>query len=127
MPNILEDIQDYVNDRGIAIVGDDSFQFSMPAKVSRGVLFRLPLTGVKIDHELRGYFTTQIQVIVRDADYKAGGERCETLTEALTMCHRRLQNFYVDYMRPQHEPIIYPRSESGYIEFSVNYDVRFYS
>lgn len=126
MASILNEIQDYVHNLGLAIVGDDSYASSMPADVPRGVLFRLPLNGVPIDPELPGYRKTSIQVIVRDASREEGEERCLILMDALTMNETFLENFKITYMRPRHDPIDYPRSGSGYVEFSVNYDVRYF-
>lgn len=98
------------------------FQHNMP-DVSAGVLFRMPLEGIRRDHELPGRYKHRLQVIVRGTATAAVRAKATLIAAALTMHETALPGTYVTYIREDTLPILYPRSEQGAsVEASINFD-----
>lgn len=117
-------------DEGIGTIGVDIFVDFMPANCEQGVLLRLPLQGVEIDSELPGYFNSRLQAIVRAPNFTAGETISAAVMSALTMEERTVLNddadqpsILVNQMLPEHKPVSFPRSESGGIEWSMNFTI----
>ncbi|NQZ53219.1 MAG: hypothetical protein HRT93_03085 [Piscirickettsiaceae bacterium] len=122
----LEPIAGYLESKGIAFAGEDLFADHMPENVEEGVLLVSPLIGEQIDYDLPNYRKTSFQVIVRHTDRKKGVALAEMVMEALTLGNTdALTGISVKYMRPRHEPVIFPSSKGDYLEISVNYDTAY--
>lgn len=123
----LSDVAEYVEDLGYGSQGKNLFIHHVPTTATKGIFLLSPLSGDRIDYELEGYKKTSFQVIVRDPNYQDGHELSKTLMKELRLANQDLASTHVIYMRPRHEPIVYPNSDGDYLEMSVNYDVCFYS
>lgn len=108
---------------GLGRVGEGIFFHNMP-DVSEGILFRLPLEGVSIDHELPGYYRHKLQVVLRALKVADAEARARQVVEALWIKREEtVGTMSVTYIRPCSLPIIYPRSEqSQAAEASINFD-----
>lgn len=109
---------------GLFMDGRDKnlFIYSMPELVS-AVLLRDDPSGTAIDHELVGMYRTEFQVVVRRDDHVKGSEMALAISEALTISESVVgASIYAWYIRPLHLPIVFPVSDGGLLEFSVNFD-----
>ena len=105
------------------IEGETLFQHGMPETVEFGALVRDNYPGgSKIDHELPGFRKFRFQVIVRAKDYLQGRALAQKVSSALTMGETEIPGAFVRYIRPRHDPISYPLSRGGVVEFSTNFD-----
>ncbi|WP_342234650.1 hypothetical protein [Inquilinus sp. OTU3971] len=102
------------------------FVYAMPLSVTNGVLL---LNGVgnvvPIDPELPGYFRGTFQVIVRCLRYQEGKALMDRILPALTVegdAGSPVAGYQVNYIRPRHKPIVYPRSDADVLELSVSTD-----
>lgn len=119
----IEPVAEYIEDEGIAFAGTDLFAYHMPEDVEEGVLLLPPLTGEKIDYELPDYRTSSFQIIVRHKSHAKGVALAEMIMSLLTLSNSTVLNgLSVKYMRPRHEPVVFPSSKGDYLEISVNYD-----
>lgn len=124
----LDALAAYIADSGLGVVtGRDKtiFVYDMPEKVARGVLLKLPDDGVPIDHELPGYRKTGFQVIVRDNDYVKGMKAANDISTALNLSNTTVGTMSCRFIRPKHEPIVFPVSQGDTLEFSVNFDATY--
>lgn len=121
----LAPLAEYLELEDIAVAGKDLFLYQMPSTVSVGILLLTPLSGTEIDYYLPGYRKTTFQVIVRHTDHVEGQALAELISATLTLANKQLTNMNVNYIRPKHEPVVYPVSEGDFLEFSVNYDANY--
>jgi hypothetical protein len=121
----LKDLSDYLEIQGTVEQGNTMFLHTMPPEVNKAVMLRVPLGGTSIDHELRGYFKTSYQLIVRHTQVQPGFDLANSLLKKLFFSEKQLNNIYVKFSRPKHQPVMYRRSESGNFEFSVNFEICF--
>ncbi len=123
----LEAIAQILHDERVAIIGKSIFIQHMPAE-HYGILLRQPFGGTPIDHELPGYRNTHFMLAVRAATYKEGKVLIDAALAALTFDQPREVNgthFY--YCRPKNEPLFYPTTLGGNVEFLVNIDAAYVS
>lgn len=120
----LEPIAEYLHSLGIATPGKDLFAYSAPSSApNNSVLLVSPLTGTDIDYELPCFRRTKFQVIVRGSDHVEGVKLAEKIMDALTLENSSVMpEISIKYMRPRHEPVVFPSSEGDLLEVSVNYD-----
>lgn len=121
----LIDVLTVLEDEGYGRIGASLFLSNMPLEISEGVMVRNPLTGVKIDHELPGYFKTTFQLIIRGKDLPIAMAKADEISKLLTMYETELDTMHVNYMRPQTKPIPYPITKSNLIEVTANFEVCF--
>ena len=114
---------------GLGQIGKSIFIDSMPAEVKRGILIKSPIAGVKIDHELPGWYKPRLQIIVRSQTHLDGS----TLSNAISNLFMTKQEtiwrddsnnpvFLIKHILPESLPIVYPRSDGNGLEFSINFD-----
>lgn len=122
----LEAVASLIAQAGIAVPGENLFVYHLPDSVLNGVLIVDSSTGEPIDYEVIGFRKTSFQIIVRASTHSVGKEMAERIMNLLTITKQQIApGFSVKYMRPRHEPVVYPISEGGHLEFSVNYDVSY--
>lgn len=118
-------IAELIEGAGLGAAGVDLFVGTMPADVSRGVMLLDPLTGHEIDEGLRGFFPTQIQMIVRDPDPLEGYARADALSKALTVTNVENDEVAIAWCRPTTLPVTYPRGDADDVETSVRFRLGF--
>ena len=110
------------------------FAHHMSDTCKKGVLIKLPLTGIPYDHNLPGYFNSRFQIIVRASKHAEGEALCETVIKALKS--HRIREYEeigkpgviamkLNYCLPEHLPIRFPRLEGSGIEWSINFLVSY--
>tara|TARA_R110000851_G_C13102760_1_gene569250 strand:- start:33162 stop:33545 length:384 start_codon:yes stop_codon:yes gene_type:complete len=119
----LEPIAQHLVTEDVAEQGVDLFIYNMPSGVEIGILLISSLSGTEIDYELPGFKRTSFQAIVRHTEFVEGRELADLVSSTLTLKNgTMLDNLLVRYIRPRHEPVVYPVSEGDYLEFSINFD-----
>lgn len=113
---------------GVGVPGSTIFTHFMPGECTRGVLLRNNLGGVEICHELPGYYQSEPQAIVRAQTIEDGERLAELVMAALTVHQTRILRdntgrdvMQLNYLRPRHEPIVFPRSDGNGREWSINF------
>lgn len=114
-----------IDAEGIATSGVDLYVNTLPADITAGVMLRDPLMGHEIDEGLRGFFSSEFQMIVRDADIDAGHARAEKIAQALTVANVGNAEVWISWCRPMTLPISYPRSDGDDIEISIRFRLGF--
>lgn len=115
----------YLEDEDLGKAGTTLFANFMPVGVTDGVMFRLPLAGVKVDPNLPGYYKVEVTMVVRATNFSDGQEKAKTLMTALTMYDKDLDGLYIKRMYPCTLPISFPLSDGNLYEIQVKMDVVF--
>lgn len=122
MSAILPVIRQLLVDEGIEPVKI----YHMDDGVRIGVLLLDPPSGAKIDAELPGYRASGFQVVVRHEEYRAGEALAKRISDVLkTERRKEVSGVVINFVHPRHEPIVFPRSGGGRLEFSVNFDASY--
>ena len=110
---------------GVGIKGKSLFLQMMPAEARRAVMLRLPLSGMRINHELPGYFKGQFQLTVRAQSYEDGRELIEQAIDHLTIANELVEHQQFNYCRPCYLPVAFPLSKGNLVEYTVMFDCSF--
>ncbi|AMB48263.1 minor capsid protein [Methylobacterium sp. AMS5] len=128
----IDCITDYLAAEGLGTVGKDLFEHEMPANTKVGILLRTPLEGIKICHELPGYYRGRaLQAIVRAQKDETGWPLAGRLSKALTLYKREFKDsegrlvMRINHLLPQTLPITYRRSDGNGKEWSINLDASY--
>lgn len=128
---ILDRLAERLEAAGHGEIARSIFVHFMPDDIAEGIMLRTPLNGHEIDHELPGVRTGEIQFIVRARDFTTGFGLITPAVQAITMLETVIADengdpqYRVNWLRPMHDPIVYPRSMGNAYEFSVNFDCRY--
>lgn len=103
------------------------FRYTMPADVVTGVMLRTPLDGVKVNPHMTGFYTAEIQAIVRHFDPVEGMAMAQRVVEALKVEVREdyppsveRGPAHITHCWPCDLPILFPRLEGNGYEISVH-------
>lgn len=123
----LDLLADRLAAAGLGTPGTDIFEFEMAPEVRAGILLKLPLDGIPIDHELPGYHKGAVQAIVRAQKHATGEALAAKVQDVLTIAKLDLldeegRGMHVNYLRAKTLPIVYPRSDGNGKEWSINLD-----
>lgn len=113
---ILEKIADRIDEANLDAPVFINF---MPSESSPAILISDPLTGIETDQELRGFYKSTFDIVVRDTNYQKGEALCKAVVEAISLESKAIGEVKFYYIRGDHLPVSYPASEAGIIEFSV--------
>ena len=97
--NLLQ-LADELETAGVGIKGETIFIHNMPSTCKTGVMLRGKFTGTKIDHELPGFYKTDVSLIVRTGNYATGEALMNEAVAALTLAEKDLSEYYIRYCRP---------------------------
>ena len=125
---MLLDIADYLQSNGVGITGanvDGIFVYSMPEDAVPAVLLLDPPDGVPIDHELPDYYKTTFQIVVRHTEHQEGRALADEVSDVLNFENRAIGDFRFNYIRPKHQPYVFPGSKGEFLEFSINFETSF--
>lgn len=118
-------------DANIGLSESNVFREYMPADIKSGVLIRSPLSGIKIDPNIPGWYKPRLQMIVRHHDIEAGinlaGQVVKAVRVEKSEIHEQTENgrVRVAIFTPEHLPIQFPRSDGNGIEWSINFTTAF--
>ena len=121
----LKPLQDYIAAHTDLVFGQDLFEYSLPARVTKAVVLVLEPANAYVDHEIPGLFKNRFQVIVRDPVFDDGRARADELFDLLKFENVDLTEYKVDYCRPRHKPLPFSRSAGDTVEFSINFEIRY--
>jgi len=121
----INSIADYLNSEGLATTGQDLFVYFAPPETRNCTILFPSNDPPVIDPDTPGYFIGKFQVITRNSRHSDGMTNCAIMSEALTLVDFDLPEIYIKMCRPLYQPRVFRRAESGLIEFSVTYDIRF--
>ena len=115
-------IAEHLANSGIGSLGETIFIGAMPSDVTTGVMIRPRLVGIKIDHELPGYYKFPFQVIARSTNNESAQELAYAVSSALTLSNAQLSNWKVNYIRPNTLPADFPFSLGELVECNIDFD-----
>jgi hypothetical protein len=129
---IFDILEKKLEDAGIGIPGETIFRGFLPSEVEIGVMSRVPLDGIPIDHYIPDRYTGKIQIISRHKDPVLGSAMAEAISKALTVqsTERHEANEERGYAEitqflPETLPIQFPRLEGDGIEWSQHFKAVF--
>lgn len=109
-----------IQQSGLGIPGKTLFHTHMPAGHTRGILVmaRVPVMIDPYTKLRKGTF----QVIVRAATIPDASALAVQLMSALTTEGAKQGAVRFLFIKPEHDPLVFPRTEGGQFEASVNYN-----
>lgn len=126
-------LQQKIETAGVASEADENLYLNeMPGDVSVGVMMKSPLSGIRIDPHIPGYYKPILQFVVRHSDPVEGEKMAARLQDALTI--ETVENYsattergavQINVFYPRELPIRYPRLDGGSIEWSLNFVTSF--
>lgn len=121
----LKEVASYLEQKGVGKMGKTIFVGEMPLDATQGILLMDTYSGTSIDHELPGWRDTGFRVVTRSANYGAGEQLAESVSQALTIMSdvQFAPNMLMRQCLPQNDPLPYRRSKgSGIWEFEVDFE-----
>lgn len=110
---------------GIGTVGVDLFMYFAPDDVDNCIIVTGGTEPPQVCIETPKYYKGKIQIIIRNKEYDAGFAKCDALMASLTDYNFEDAKAKFKQILPLHLPRVYRRAESGIIEMSINFDIRF--
>ena len=107
-----------LQDAGQGTIGVNLFRVSMPDSVSSGLLVvsQSPISINQYSKVRSGRF----QVVARSQDPDLALTKAKSAAETLRVQGLELEGVRVYFMNPENEPLVYPKSQGGLFEASVN-------
>jgi hypothetical protein len=121
----ITDIATVIENAGLGQYGVDLFTYYAPPEVASSIILFPSADPPVIDPELPYYYKGKFQIVVRNEDYDIGLELCKQLSETLTIHNTQVGNTFIKMCRPLYQPRVFRRSESGVLEMSITFDIRF--
>lgn len=121
----IETIADLIEGANLGTKGVDIFLYSAPADMKNGMIIFPSNDPPIIDPYLPEWRKGKFQIIVRNPKYEDGITLSKSISDFLTIFNEDTPNINIRYIRPLYEVRVYRRSDSGLIEFSVNYEIRY--
>lgn len=136
---ILEPVAQYLLGQGLArAFGVDLFCVYMPLDVKNAILLVSQLGGNHINYQLPGWRKNDpFQIVVRAQDPVAGKAlawRVQTALAAIEQGGPVAMSYPADptipaltvrYIRPAHDPVVFPRLQSGLWEINTNFNATY--
>jgi len=121
----LDCISQLLIDGGAATeLGKDIFQYHMPEDCTQGLLLKLPIAGIRINHYVPGFLKANFQIIVRSPSHSIGDPLAKLISKIITVYDLDFPGaeprFTIKQMFPTALPIVYPRSSGNIYEWSIN-------
>ena len=124
----LETLAASLETAGVGVRGKSIFVNFMPEDCKVGIVLMQKMTGTMIDYELPNYRhgpATGFQLIVRHSSNTKGLALINQAAAALTMVNTQMMDMWVNFSRPKHDPVVFPRSTGNLLEFSVNFEANY--
>lgn len=100
--------------------------YDMPDSVMRGCLVIPPMNGLPVDPDIPKLFKGTFEVMVRTDHPKVSRDLLgETIVPLLTLGRTVWTNMTINYCRPLNTPQVFPKSDAGYFEASVEFMICF--
>jgi hypothetical protein len=104
------------------------YMYHFPETETYGVLLLHSMVGARRDPNLPGLKTAKFQAIVRAGrnNFESGYELANRIITAFKVVKRRTEgNMLIHFIEPMSDPIPFPVSKGGFIEFSCNFDTAY--
>lgn len=134
----IEQIAARIQAANLGTFGTDLFANNMPATVSEGIIVLPNLSGNVIDWELGPNWRNNagFQIVVRApmGKYREGYNLATSVAAVMTITQDTvipainpdIPSVTIRYCRPKHDIISYPRSQTGLVEFSMNFEMAYH-
>lgn len=120
----LQKIVKFLDDEGYGIMGEDLFRDNMPDGVNNGLAV-FTMSPVLI-HPYLGIGQGSFQIVGRGEDQDELHDRMKSVAGAFGGGKGlELGDIKFHYIRAEHEPLMFPRSESDLVEASVSFAFSF--
>ncbi len=119
----LDPLLDHLEANGIGVPGVTLFRDSLPADLDTGYLLVIQ-TETRID----AYTSTRrgrIQLVTRAKSKDQARAMAVSAAEQLELRSETLGNMKFLFLRQRTEPLVYPRTEGGQFEASINLEFAF--
>lgn len=122
----IDELAEYVEAAGIEDYDGVVYAQTLPPHLTEGVMVSSTLVGIPVDPELPGFHQGGFQMVARAKT----SERAEVIAQAVidaieTEESVMLDTIKINYIRPRHLPVSFPRSEGDHYEAVVNFDLCF--
>lgn len=121
----LTDIGEFARTLNVPKLGANIFVHTMPHDRTPAAMLVSGYQGMPIDQELPGYYRGPMQMIVRAKTSADAEEIATALMNGLWVHTTQMGSIYVNHLRPEHLPAVFPRSNGDFYEASVNFEVCF--
>lgn len=116
---LLQALVDFIQAQGLGTPGKDLFRGFMPAQVETGTVI---LARVQIDDDpycrvKKGTF----QVVTRAATGDLAYDKAVAIKKVLRLEGADMGGVSFKFILPKHDPLVFPRTDGGQYEASVNY------
>lgn len=108
-----------IADAGLGIEGKTLFHSHMPSEVQKGILV-MTRVGITID-AYTGLRKGPFQIIVRDKKIADAHNLATAVLKAMKTDGKTVGVVNFLFIHADHEPLVFPRTEGGQFEASVNY------
>jgi hypothetical protein len=123
----LSDIANYLKVTNNVMNGS-VFLYEMPENVMSGAMLIPPPRGLPIDPDVPGLYKGTFEVMVRSNHPKTSRDTLATVIIPLLTKGRdstTWPNMHVNYCRPLNTPQVFPKSDGGFYEASVEFMISF--
>ena len=114
----LENLAQYLQDKGLGTVGTDIFIGVNPG--GNGILFRD--TGAPVKEYAPSLHNLAFQMIVTSNSYPDGKAKADAVSAALTIKQATIGSAYFYRVAPSHEPLPFGHDTSTAVLFVVNFE-----
>lgn len=117
--NLEKAVCQFLHEKGAGVPGKTLFYGHMPHQIKSGVvvLVRVPPNDDPYTRIRKGTF----QVVVRDEIRDAAYDKAVSIKKLLRLEGGVVGGMSFKFILPKHDPLVYPRSDGGLFEASVNY------
>jgi hypothetical protein len=129
----LENIANYTRAANITGVGQSVYVYTLKEN-DVGAMFTSQTGGLAGNSYIPDYYKGPFQLIVRSNSAKDANDQATAISKMLSSHERiklglgtsiSLPSILINYIFPRHLPVVYPRSDGGFFEASVNFDICF--
>jgi hypothetical protein len=117
-PDWVADLAQYLRDANF--LNGAVFAFEMPEDICPGAMVIPPLEGLVFDPELPNRYKGFYQLLVRTNDHRQAHDLGTDVMQLLTLHNVPIGGMYIDLSEAVATPIVFPRTEAGQYEASVN-------
>lgn len=103
-----------------------TFIYRLPESLKEGILITHGLSGASLDPDLPGYKKAKFQVVVRSLDFEDGYNLSKSIMGIFSSVKPTTAlSSFIYFIQPLHDPLAFPMSKGGFIEFSVTYETAY--
>lgn len=113
-------------------LGVDLFEHHIPESATEGLLMKLPMDGIKVNHYVDGFYRGRFQIILRSKSHADGDIKAPLINAALTFRERTFidsnGHLLMNILQclPTTLPVVYPRSAGNVYEWSCNFEAQYF-